>query len=171
MGKQRQMRDFACDAARLSSREQAYLKQDMARRGARGSGCLLLQAPLWLLLGLAAVICWLVYAASRQPAPQAAGMAILGGLLLVPVGVRAARRWAWRVYYLAPIVIGRTPEERQARGWLLVVWGMPSLIIILAHLALGFSPAALMAVSLAISLANVGLMLRKAQTRRAVCRA
>jgi len=127
LGKRQQMRDFACDAARLSRREQAYLKQDMKRRGARGSGCLLLQAPLWLLLALAMVICWLVYATSERAAP-AVGVMALGGLL-IPVGVIAARRWLWRAYYLAPVIIGRTRKERLVRGWLLVVWGLPSLVV------------------------------------------
>lgn len=164
--KRRQMRDFACITSALDDGDaRVHMHDEMKQCGARGSGCLLLQAPLWLLLALAAVVCWLVYAACERAAPSAVEMAILGGIL-VPAGVAAARRWRYYVYYLAPRIIGRTEDERLARGWVLMAWGLPSLAIVISRLVLGFSPLALMVVLMAISLANVALMLGKARGRR-----
>jgi hypothetical protein len=102
---QQQVREFACETAFLSDEGRGYVKREMKERGASPVGCFLFQAPLWLLLALAVVVCWLIYCALQTAQPHAALSMLLFGAL-IPVGVITARRWLIQMYYRLPVMIG-----------------------------------------------------------------
>jgi hypothetical protein len=89
----------------MDERECAYLADEMKKSGAKGSGCLLLQAPLWVLVMLVALVCLIMcLAANTEAVPHVAPMLLFS--FLIPIGVNNARKWVWRMYYKRPIVIG-----------------------------------------------------------------
>ena len=111
MGKNQRQHKFYCSTTHLDERKRAHLAKEMERSGAKRSGCLLVQAPFWLLAILALVICWLIYVANTPPPPSAItpppilGSLVLGGFLLPTVYI-ATRKWAYRAYYRRPVIIG-----------------------------------------------------------------
>jgi Flp pilus assembly protein TadB len=107
VGRNRRQRDFYCSTAFLEDDKLIHLANEMKRSGAKQSGCLLLQAPLWLLVILALVACWLVstIVSKTEVPPTIAPMFIFGGFLLSTV-YTAARKWVFRLYYRQPVIIG-----------------------------------------------------------------
>lgn len=105
MGKNQQAPDFGYGTAFLEDEERACIVDVMERRGAKRSGCLLCEAPFWVLLMLAVVVGWVIYSASQSAPPSTVAPMFLFGCL-IPVGVEVARRWVGRVYYRRPVVIG-----------------------------------------------------------------
>jgi hypothetical protein len=111
VGKNQRQHKFYCDITVLDDHERIHLAKEMERSGAKRSGCLLLEAPFWLLAILALVICWLIYAVNTPPPPSAItpppilGSLVLGGFLLPTVYI-ATRKWVYRAYHREPVIIG-----------------------------------------------------------------
>lgn len=113
MGRNQRAPDFGRDTAFLNDDQRDHLAGEMEREGAHHSGCLLLQAPLWLLLILAAAICWLIHIAIQAKSPIVVPLFLFS--CLIPVAIPAARKWVYRQYYGRPIIIG-------AREWVYCVY-------------------------------------------------
>jgi Flp pilus assembly protein TadB len=103
VGKNQRQHKFYCDITVLDDHERIHLAKEMERSGAKRSGCLLLEAPFWLLAILALVICWLIYAVNTPP--PILGSLVLGGFLLPTVYI-ATRKWVYRAYHREPVIIG-----------------------------------------------------------------
>ena len=99
----RRVLECTSTAAKLTPRERGQIVNRARKAGAK-KGC---NIPfVWILAILAAVICWLIYAANTQAQPSpVAAMAVLGSFIL-PTTYIATRKWVYRPYYRKPMIIG-----------------------------------------------------------------